>query len=97
MTGTKNTESALIGSGSIYSNPEIFKIMLAQMINGSPSDLEILFGNDNEEEENSSDWFLGSSIFSNNPLQTANLTDTNGSNIVLNSNLAINNLISNLI
>lgn len=81
LTGTKTTESNLIGSGSIYSNPEIFKIMLAQMINGSPSDLEILFGDENEEEKNN-DWFLGSSIFSNNALDQQTQT---------------NNLISNLI
>lgn len=57
-------------SGSPYTNPDLFKLMLAQMIGGSASDFDTLFG-DNEASDTS--LFGGTSFFGQTPSSTSPL------------------------
>lgn len=50
-------------NSALYSNPDLFRLMLAQKIGGSPEDFDILFGENKKDEDS---LFGSSSIY--NPI-----------------------------
>lgn len=69
-------------NSTLYSNPDLFRLMLAQKIGGSPEDFDILFG---ENKDNDDSLFGISSI--HNPITNTNFAASPAMEMIAKANL----------